>query len=94
MKHTPGLWHIIENKNENEETRPFSIWDNNLTFIARVIKEYPSVKAEANARLIAAAPELLEACKAMLEWQRVFFKLDFDLERKLREAIEKAEGRE
>jgi hypothetical protein len=30
-----------------------------------------------------AAPDLLEVCKAVLEWHRTFFKLDSELEKKL-----------
>ena len=62
-----------------------------------------SEMSKANARLIAAAPELLEACRAMIEWddREKDHAVDFDARMQLcriafdkaRAAIEKAEGR-
>lgn len=61
MKHTPGPW------NYNEGTRDVIVSKNgyNDVLIAQLYKI--GSQHEANARLIAAAPELLEACKAALE---------------------------
>ena len=58
MKHTPGPW----------EARGYSIFEPHKTAmtIAVATQHEPNVKA--NARLIAAAPELLEALQAFVEW--------------------------
>lgn len=61
MSHTPGLW--------TTETGPYGkmyVCDirPGKYIIASVGVEWPSAEVKANARLIAAAPELLEACKA------------------------------
>lgn len=62
MPHTPGPWHVNNN---------FPWLVNGPPEAPGVIvdtKEHCDDEAEANARLIAAAPELLEACKmALLE---------------------------
>ena len=54
-KHTPGPW-----KNTNYQTHPnFQVLDNGNAFVAEA-------STEANARLIAAAPELLEALSKLV----------------------------
>lgn len=64
MSHTPGPWAINE---ESDECLPgkMSI-ESNGHFIAQV-DECKSQKP--NARLISAAPELLEALQHLMEWQ-------------------------
>ena len=59
MKHTKGPWKL-EDGNE--------IWNQN-TRVATIVTSHPyhEVNSSANARLIAAAPELLEACRRILE---------------------------
>ena len=57
-KHTPGPWKF-ENKGYRIEVRT----DELHTFAF-------GVSDEGNARLIAAAPELLEACQTFAEWLR------------------------
>lgn len=59
-KHTPGPWHI--NKFMDDEDDSYSIDDDT----GQVAKTY----CDGNAKLIAAAPELLEASLAMVEWFR------------------------
>lgn len=59
MKHTPGPWHHFK----SEYTGEFCIGSQTLPILART-HNYPE-QSEANAQLIAAAPELLEACKAL-----------------------------
>ena len=52
MKHTPGPWKISADGNDIENV-----------YGAVVYFRYADETAEANARLMAAAPELLAACK-------------------------------
>jgi len=54
-KHTPGKW-------VTKESMVYSETGNGKTIA--------NVDTEANARLIAAAPELLEACKNVAKWHR------------------------
>lgn len=92
-KHTPGPWVVAEDVfNDRPEIR-----DRDGRLIAVVMAHYPmsATTQSANARLIAAAPELLEA----LKWLNAEFDDDFggvlftrnDFER-VRKAIAKAEG--
>ena len=60
MKHTPGPWHAVQDRNGSNcdmlvETENFRI---------ATCGRADSLVAQANANLIAAAPELLSACKA------------------------------
>ena len=59
-KHTPGPW-TIDGKNIKHYT------DNGFTKVARVGDYMAARNDEANARLIAAAPELLEAAIAYVQ---------------------------
>jgi hypothetical protein len=63
-KHTPGPWDVARYSNYEG----FSIWAPGAGCIAErwSPSEDRDTPFEANARLIAAAPELLEACRAML----------------------------
>ena len=54
-QHTPGPWHVNELGNVADKTR---------IVIGVIATTFESYSGEANARLIAAAPDLLEA----LEW--------------------------
>ena len=70
-KHTPGPWKVIPYTNQHGvETTAISSDDDmrNITYAL----PYNSPQAEANARLIAAAPDLLEA----LKYARRFLKPD------------------
>jgi len=60
VKHTPGPWIC-------EGSTVFSLNDDGLNRMWLHVERHgrPEGESEANARLIAAAPELLEACKAM-----------------------------
>ena len=85
MKHTPGPWAIGLETDENDGHG--QIISPEGEHIASV-SMYPIV---ANARLLAAAPELLEACKAMLAADD---ELDYPVVvKQARAAIAKAEGR-
>ena len=62
MKHTPGPWKIdnsLDAVNEREATGMYQIITERGTVIAETM-------AEQGADLIAAAPELLEACRTVL----------------------------
>ena len=77
--HTPGPWKTRD---------PSSVYDALGRYIHQgsgTMPEHhslPREEAAANARLIAAAPDLLEALKGMLEWAR-----------RVKVALDKAEGR-
>lgn len=72
MKHTPGKW-VVE-KSSAEIRRPFWITGNDddgcmiCSVVSNIYDERIEIEeAMANARLIAAAPELLEACYAVID---------------------------
>ena len=69
MKHTPGPW-INHGRIPRPDTPYSSVGAK--TLIARVWSQaFRDVEQEAaNASLIAAAPDLLEACKTFAEWLR------------------------
>ncbi len=81
--HTPGPWHVLNHsmqciiRSENFEE----------TFTNIAVTPGLNGNAEANARLIAAAPDLLEACKSALDEGD-----DYVAMKKLKAAIAKAEG--
>lgn len=62
-KHTPGPWKVSQRDAEGNLTTP-AIFANGV--IVAVVSELPG-GYEANANLIAAAPELLEALKALVK---------------------------
>jgi len=71
MEHTPGPWeayaddfgwHITARANDGTQPPPY-MWANDIAAIYRGAYTRPG-EMEANACLIAAAPELLEACEA------------------------------
>lgn len=66
-------------------------WGDDLDLI---YGEIPAEQQEANARLIAAAPDLLEACKLVLENIAPKYSSYHICVEKLRAAISKAEGKE
>lgn len=75
MSHTPGPWHVV-----NEDTNGVQIHAAGGAFVGYAWwwmhgENLPSpAAAKANARLIASAPEMLEAIRVMLEayqkWDR------------------------
>ena len=95
MKHTKGEWVFIE----IEETGEFAIFSLN-TFIAQtenpMINEEPTKsEKQVNAKLIASAPELLEALKAMTKLfeKRVPYPNNTQRYKQAIKAIAKAEGK-
>ena len=79
MAHTPGEWQVDQMSygwNVRHELGLFY---------------WTIAETEANARLIAAAPDLLEACEAALE-DGQDYKLSETIKRRLRAAIDKAKA--
>ncbi len=60
-KYTPAPWRLSEENN---------VWSEGGIRIANVCPQSDGAEKEANARLIAAAPELLAALEGMMEWAR------------------------
>lgn len=93
-KHTPGPW-TVDADDCDQVLEPISGFAIHSTFCG--MRFTPQERA-ANARLIAAAPELLEACKGLLanapEPKRINKDYSYILYRETaRKAISKAEGR-
>jgi len=93
MSHTPGKWEIYHELNVQSEAGDFiascgvnSNRKNNMEI------------CKSNARLIASAPELLEACKhslnAFARKRDVMTNEEFEATKELNNAIAKAEGKE
>lgn len=101
MAHTPGPWAIRTESMAGDILNNHAAIDAPTHYcFAQVVwkMEYQSSspEREANARLIAAAPEMLEALKAMLPENNVadeHCRPDFTTCEKARAAIAKAEGR-
>lgn len=74
-KHTPGPWHFIEGDAKRHGSSVITKAEDTDFIIGHIICE--SVNAEqraediANARLIAAAPELMEIVQYIASWGRV-----------------------
>lgn len=86
VKHTPGPWDISEYKDGHA-----FVFDPDMGFVCNVMTG--SSEGVANARLIAAAPDMLKALKRMVDW----FEQDnpdpaYDELMLARAAIAKAEG--
>lgn len=78
-KHTPGPWiggHAIQGSNGNPICRITSDaeWKSKTDQVKYgcqgFSKSTPVIEADANAALIAAAPDLLEACDYVVKWHR------------------------
>jgi len=71
-KHTPGPWKVsIFGDIETEKTDEYGIAIRRIAYDEGCLGG-GNEEDQANARLIAAAPELLEACKAVVKWAEVF----------------------
>lgn len=66
-KHTPGPWRTCEPGSNFHKGRLFVRRSDSEALIATVASELKFSERAANARLIAAAPELLQALKALRE---------------------------
>lgn len=74
MGYTPGPWHVMVGtfgKHHDPKSATVYATNNDLVYVARCDGSQPmchdNLDAIANAHLIAAAPELLSSCKALLE---------------------------
>jgi hypothetical protein len=67
-KHTPGPWDYSAKLSASENHRGFRIWEHGDSWVLADVMpmDEDGKQGEANARLIAAAPELLEALKTCL----------------------------
>lgn len=90
MAHSKGNWEIFEDSNKQE------VWANGY-LICKIDSEYLGVKqAEANTKLIAAAPEMLEClneltnCIQGMTNGRVILTVPIELSHKIGEVIKKA----
>ena len=106
IKHTEGVWELMKSNGElmvwsyDNEGNKIPICDiSKLAAYAGIICNADKKEEVANAQLIAAAPELLEAAKDSLQYVRDNNYLDHGnpnhpspLAEELQQAIEKAEG--
>lgn len=98
MAHTPGPW---ENHKWNSEEHQISAKGGTIALVSHDHSLVPEDEADANARLIAAAPDLLEACHNAIEAYHILAITDISLRlpgfedclAALNAAIAKAEGR-
>lgn len=86
--HTPGPWKIGP-EYENKKSR--SVWHGDFSTTAKTVARF--IDSDSSARLIAAAPELLEALKKLLEWGRFPEGYPMQAVSEACRAIAKAEGR-
>ena len=88
--HTPGPWEYLP-LNKCIRSKSSAISEHSLRFVCDLSQDEEKEISEANARLIASAPELLEACKFAYDYLHInpSRKVISD---KLKQAIAKAEG--
>lgn len=94
-KHTPGPWeHRLSMGSVDiiHKNRLIAGVVSNVSIGSNVKKQISDKERTANAKLIAAAPELLEACKKTLCLLRENWD-GYDAEEDLEKAIAKAEGK-
>jgi len=89
-KHSPGPWEVVPYVGPVDFVYGIVPWDWELR---SVCDDIAAVGHEADAQLIAAAPEMLEALKRIVDtvW---FDRLDTELILTVEHAIAKAEGRQ
>lgn len=103
FKGTPGMWQPVFNRDFADGSNVSSIYSEDGIYVADVYRGYvgsedlTEVEQKANARLIAAAPELLDAAIMAVEHYDEFFKgveppEDLPWVPVMREAIKEALG--
>lgn len=65
--HSPGPWTHSDQVGDKEHCFVAQVWDRSEVNLATLESTVDAREATANARLMAAAPELLVACKAMMK---------------------------
>ena len=85
-KHTPGPWYFLPDRNGRLQVGP------SINYTVAEMCATPLEGQEANASLIAAAPELFEALEASLALIELGIPFEGAITRKIREAIAKATG--
>lgn len=88
-KHTPGPWTYDEDASEILSGSEASGW----IWIADVAHSVPTGETQANARLIASAPDLLRACKMVADMAVSWEALTPGDISEVKAAITKAEGK-
>ena len=93
-KHTPGPWEIQRDSGLHIYITQPSDTPNRVPGYYAEIRRFTtdSEQVEANARLIAAAPDLLEACEQLLKLVDLLSPVEGDTHRKAQRAIAKARG--
>ena len=89
-KHTPGPWTVSPSARASTLTRIFSVNEERLVASASGPGLSESGEAEANARLIAAAPELLAALQTLVQMTGNAGQLERFLDTTARAVIAKA----
>lgn len=100
-KHTPGPWKVMDLRDDEEyrlRLGKIQIQSDNVAICDIQFNSFFSnewiKESEANARLIAAAPELLEVCRDALDFAKLASGADLSpIINKLKKAIRKAEGK-
>ena len=96
-KHTPGPWRVTEAHGQTQVVAVNRHPEKAVTGIADIFDSIDGTREwGANARLIAAAPDMLEALKgALSEFDQMSCEcVDDDIYGYVEDAIKKAEGRE
>lgn len=88
--HTPGPWKVLAVKDEDFGDEIQVVLDDNGPGVAIIADVEDQPEAEANARIIAAAPELLAAARRFLEF---YGECERDCASLMQAAVAKAEGK-
>ena len=93
MSHTPGPWELVPAKNPSYRFVSADAWNKLARVVVRMEGQgSDSNEGVANARLIAAAPELLEAAEKALHYMRLHKYADQAWAEDLASSIKKARG--
>lgn len=94
-KHTPGPWTVDGAEVRTDGNRRYSLTESANLCIARCSSDQGEAgDAQANARLIAAAPEMLSVLKELMARRdKCFIPSEDGLDQRILAAIAKAEGR-